>query len=321
MYFYVFIQPEIFDEAVTDGEDATQIVSSILNGFLQNCFITVFEDGRWGGAVKEKLEVWPQNMTRRRIKSILVHLKKRNRIIYCLVPDYENNKKDVECVFEQAHSIPLDLLMLIASESEKPAPSGTEITTRRTYHHSNFEPKRSDLAVDGVTCSPGDMDESKFMDFHFAKALKYASTVHICDRIFGKTNFTGNFRYTVERLMGWLGRILADPSSCKITFHLGQPPGQGKHFILQQLTSIKNRALNSTQVNVHFYDESLPTASLPHQRFIMTEQIALDVDRGLDFLDRTTQKCRDTYVNYQNPKEARELLSVYSSGCTSIHTI
>ena len=321
MFFYVFMQPEVFDEAATDGDDATQILTSILNGFLQNCFVAVFEDDRWGEAVKEKIEVWPQNMTRRRIKAILVHLKKRNRIIYCLVPDYKNTKQDIECVFEQAPSIPLDLLMVIPSESERIALPGTEITTRRTYHHSNFEPKRSDMAVDGVTCSPGEMDESKFMDFHFAKALKYASTIHICDRICGKTSFTGNFRYTVERLMNWLGSVLIDPSSCKVIFHLGQPPGQGQQFVLQQLTTMKNKTLNSTQVDVHFYDESLPIASLPHQRFIMTEQIALDVDRGLDFLDRTTQKCRDTYVNYQNPKEAQKLLSSYSSGCISKHVI
>ena len=321
MYFYVFMQPEVFDEAATDGEDATQIVTSILNGFLQNCFVAVFEDDRWGAAVKEKLEVWPQNMTRRRIKSILVHLKKRNRIIYCLVPDYENNKEDIDCVIEQAPSISLDLLMLIGSEGERPAPPGVEITTRRTYQYSTFEPKRSDIAVDGMTCSPGEMDESTFMDFHFTKALKYASTIHICDRMCGKTSFTGNFRYTVERLMNWLGRVLADPISCKIIFHLGQPRGHGQQFILQELSSIKNRVLNRTQVDVYFYDESLPKATLPHQRFIMTEQMALDVDRGLDFLDRTTQKCRDTYVNYQNPKEAQKLLSSYSAGCISTHTI
>lgn len=321
MYFYVFMQPEIFDEAVNDGEDATQNVSSILTGFLQNCFIAVFEDDRWGAAVKEKLEIWPENMTRRRIKSLLVHLKKRSRIIYCLAPDYENNKQDIDCVFEQAHSIPLDLLMVIASEGDRTAPRGTEITTRRTYHFSNFEPKRSEIAVDGMTCGPGDMDESAFMDFHFTKALKYASNIHICDRMCGKSSFTGNFRYTVEKLMSWLGGILADPSGCKIIFHLGQPRGKGQQFLLQELTSIRNKTLNSTSVDVRFYDESLPKATLPHQRFIMTEQIALDVDRGLDFLDSATQKCRDTYVNYQNPKEAQKLLSSYSAGCISTHVI
>ena len=126
MYFYVFLQPEMFEEAQADGEDATQNIASILNGFLQNCFVAVFEDDRWGTAVKEKLEIWPETMTRRRVKSILVQLKKRNRIIYNLVPDYNSKKPDIDCVFEQAHSVSLDLLMVIASEGDRAAPPELE---------------------------------------------------------------------------------------------------------------------------------------------------------------------------------------------------
>ena len=321
MYFYVFLQPEMFEEAQADGEDATQNIASILNGFLQNCFVAVFEDDRWGTAVKEKLEIWPETMTRRRVKSILVQLKKRNRIIYNLVPDYNSEKPDIDCVFEQAPSVSLDLLMVIASEGDRAAPPELEIATRLTYQNTAFEPKRSDIAVNGMTCSPGQMDEATFIDFHFAKALKHATTIQLCDRMCGKSNFRGNFRYTVEKLMTWLGQVLPDPLSCRIIFHIGQPPGHGKQFILQELSSIKNAALAVTTTEVRFYDESLPNPSLPHQRFILTEQIALDVDRGLDFLDSTTQKCRDTYVNYQNPKEAQKLLSSYSSGCVSTHMV
>lgn len=50
-------------------------------------------------------------------------------------------------------------------------------------------------------------------------------------------------------------------------------------------------------------------------------QVALDVDRGLDFLDRATRRCRDTYINYQNPEEAQRLLNSYSSGRVSSHVI
>jgi len=317
MYFYVFLQPELFEEAAADGEDAAQNIASILSGFLQNCFVAVFEDDRWGTAVKEKLEIWPETMTRRRVKSILVQLKKRNRIIYNLVPDYNSEKPDIDCVFEQAPSVSLDLLMVIASEGDRTAPPGMEIATRLTYQNTAFEPKRSDIAVNGMTCSPGQMDEATFIDLHFAKALKHATIIHICDRMCGTSNFRGNFRYTVEKLMTWLGQVLPDPLSCRIIFHIGQPPGHGKQFILQELSSIKNAALAGTAIEVRFYDDSLPNPSLPHQRFILTEQIALDVDRGLDFLDIATQKCRDTYVNYKNPKEAQKLLSSYSSGCVS----
>ena len=296
MYFYVFLQPEMFEEAQIDGADAIQNIASILNGFLQNCFVAVFEDDRWGTAVKENLKIWPETMTRRRVKSILVKLKKHNRIIYNLVPDYNNEKPDIDCVFEQAHLASLDLLMVVASEGDQAVPTGVEIATRLSYQDTTFEPKRSDIAVSGMTCSPGQMDEDTFIDFHFAKALKHATTIDICDRMCGKTNFTGNFRYTVGKLMIRLGQLLQDPLSCRIIFHIGQPPGHGKHFILQELTSIKNAALAGTPIEVRFYDDTLPNPSLPHQRFILTEQIALDVDRGLDFLDSTTQKCRDIHM-------------------------
>ena len=58
MYFNVFVQPEVFDEAAVDGIDAAQNISGILTGFLQNCFLLVFEDNRWEMIVKEKLENW-----------------------------------------------------------------------------------------------------------------------------------------------------------------------------------------------------------------------------------------------------------------------
>lgn len=321
MYFYVFMQPEVFKEASTDGEDATQNIVGILSGFLQNCFLAVFEDDRWGTSVKEKLEDWPETMMRRRIMSMLVHLKKQIRFLYSISPDYLGEKPDIDCVFEQAASISLDLMLVDASEIGRTPPAGVEVTTRLTYQQTAFEPKRSEIAVYGKTCNPGEMDYVTFMEFHFAKALKHAATIHICDRVCGKHNFADNFRYTTKQLMAWLGNVLSDPKNCRIVFHLGQPRGQGAQFILQELASFKYGLLSETLLEVYFYDESLPNPTLPHQRFIMTDQVALDVDRGLDFLDRKTRKCRDTYVNYQKPQEAQDLLNCYLSGCVSIHAV
>lgn len=321
MYFYVFLQPEIFGEATSDGEDAEENVAAILSAFLQNCFLAVFEDDRWGPSVREKLEEWPETMTRRRVMSMLVHLKKQSRFLYCISPDYIGEKRDLDCVFEQAAPIRLDLMLVISSEGGRAAPAGAEVATRRTYQHTTFEQRRSQIAVYGKTCGPGEMDEISFMEFHFEKALKHAATIHICDRVCGKKSFADNYRYTIRKLMAWLGSILSDPINCKIVFHLGQPRGLGAQFILHELASFKSGPLNGATIEVHFYDESLPNPTLPHQRFIVTDQISLDVDRGLDFLDRMTQRCRDTYVNYQDPKDAQRLLRNYSSGCISTHIV
>ncbi len=321
MYFYVYLQPEAFEEASADGEDATQNIATILNGFLQNCFLAVFEDDRWGSTIKEKLELWPETMTRRRMMSILVRLKKQKRFLYCLRPDYTSVMPDLDCVFEQASSIYLDLILVIACEGDRGAAAGVEVTRRRTYHESAFEMKRSEIAVYGKTCNPGEMNGDDFMEFHFAKALRHASTIEICDRVCGKVNFADNYRYTTKQFVHWLGRVLSDPKNCTIVFHFGQPSGQGDQFILHELASLKKGPLSATSVKVHFYDESLPNPTLPHQRFIMTDQIAIDIDRGMDFLDRYTLKCRDTYVNYQNPREAQKLLGSYSSGQVATHVL
>jgi hypothetical protein len=67
---------------------------------------------------------------------------------------------------------------------------------------------------------------------------------------------------------------------------------------------------------VHFYKEPLALAnpSLPHQHFLLTDQVALDIDRGLGFLDWHTRHNRDTYINYQNRDEAQALLDSYAGG-------
>lgn len=321
MYFYVFLQPEIFEEAQSDGEDALSNIAAILRGFLQNCFIAVFEDDRWSQTVKDKLDAWPETELRKRVKTLLAQFKKRNRILYNIYPDYEGITSDLECACRQAEVIPLDLILVVEKEFPHISLKEVEVSTRRRYQLTAFEPIRSDLAVDGRTCAIGEMEENDFMQFHFAKALKYATFIHICDRVCGQKNFKTNFRYTTKRLLTWLGGVLADPSRCKIIFHMGKPVGQGAQFILDEISYCKNGRLSKTTIEINFYNESLSDPTLPHQRFILTDQIALDVDRGLDFIDRNTHKCRDTYVNYQKTEEANKLLRSYSSGRLSSHQI
>jgi hypothetical protein len=308
MYFYVFLQPEIFREAQVDGEDAIDNVASILGGFEQNCFIAVFEDAHWEASVKEIIEAWPSTMSRRRVKSILVHFKKNRRFIYCLKPDYAGTIPDLDCVFQQAPSASLDLLLIIDSEMSRAGPPGVEVVTRRTYQQSAFEPKRADLAVNGKTCDPGEMEEAHFIDFHFGRALKYASSIHICDRVCGTQNLSDNFHYTIKRFMSWLSMHLIDPEHCRICFYFGQPRGRGEEYIIQEIGSFKTGRLNGSKIEVRFYPDQIEERTLPHHRFIATDQIALGVDRGMDFIDRTTKKCRDTYINYQDPAKVQTLI-------------
>ena len=158
------------------------------------------------------------------------------------------------------------------------------------------------------------------MNFHFAGPLNTPPR-YICDRICGH-QLSDNFRYTVRQIIYWLGGLLNDHAACKIVFHLGQPSGYGIDHILSELAKFKQWSLPNTEMSVNIYRESAFTQSLPHQRFIMTDQIALNIDRGLDFLDRKTHRCRDTFICCQDRGEAQRLLDCYATtGLLTCHPV
>lgn len=314
MYFYVYVQPDVFVEANSDGGDAPTNLLGILRCFYQNCFLAAFEDGRWELQVKRAIEDWPEDMARKRIVSLLVRMKKSKRLLNCLAPDYLDLKPDLDCVCEQAPSIFLDLLLVVASEVSRCMGNGPEVTSRRTYHMSDFEEHRTDVAAHGSTVCAGEMAEIQFMDIHFRKAVRYAQQIHICDKFCGTSNFSQNFQYTVEQFLAWLSTALHEPQKCRIVFHFGQPAGLGDQHVIQKLGQYRHNHLSTTPVDICFYSGLTPDDVLPHQRFILTDQVALNIERGLDFLNESTQTCRETLVNYEKRAVAENFLSRYFGG-------
>ena len=304
MYFYVYMHPSVFAEAQRDGEEAQNFLTILLKGFLQNCFLSVFEDDRWDHEIKEYLNSWPSNMTRRKIMSVLVQFKKRNRLLFNITPDYLSKKTDLECVLEQASGLLIDLIV-VDDEIHVDHAQNFEIATRKSYLHTNFETLRT-MIENGKTCVPGDMDENDFLEYHFQKGIKYAQRVDICDHFFGSKNFSRNFRYTIKFFLEWLGNTLSDPENCEIVFHTGQSEGKGADYIEQEIRSYKKISLSSTKITLLFYEK------LPHHRFILTNQIAMDIDRGMDFFDEFTRSCRDTRISYRDPNDALKVIKQYS---------
>jgi len=305
MYYYVYLHPDVLAEAQRDGELAQNLLISILRNFLQDCFLTVFEDDRWSQEVKDILETWSSNMTKTKIQSILTIFKKRNRMLFNIKPDYLSEKTDLKCVFDQVSNIEIDLLV-IDEANHRDSMDGLEVSTIKSYYHSKFVDKRS-TSENGKTCELGKMDQVSFLETHFKKGIKYAKKIHICDRLVGSKNLSDNFLYTIKIFFAWLGSILYDPDNCEIIFHTGQPKGVGAHHIEHEMKYYKTKYLSKTKISVYLYEK------LPHQRFFLTNQIAMDIDRGMDFFDKNTKKCRDTRITYREVEDAEKLLNTYSN--------
>lgn len=323
MIFYVFLDPEVIGFANQLGGLGLQSLNGILRGFLQNCFIAEFIDYRIQQSIKDQINALPEIYERTIIKKLFTALQKRNRFIYCLIPDHSGKKSDVQCCIEQAISSFIDLLLLKQIPSDIPIPPGIEVTTLDSYQNCDFECNRSLLASNGRTLREGDLDEKDFLDQNFMKALRYASRIEICDRLFGR-KFGDNYLHTTKIMLLWLEEVLSDPNNCTLIFHSGKPDetfGPDIDFIRAQISGLRRGRLTSLQIQLVLYDHEIPDKCLPHERFIFTDQIAFEIGRGMDFIDRKTRKNRDISIGIKDKKEVENLLKAYKGGMLTPITI
>lgn len=312
MLFYVYMQPEVIAIARDNGPYAVQALISFLRGAAQNCCLAVFEDDRMRSQYKELIESMPEDFDRKIIKSLLSSLRKRNRFLFVLTPDHDGVREDLRCVLETADSVDLDLLLLENNHEEHGQPLKAETCTLQSYQQTGFEIARSRLANEGKTLRDGEIPEIDFLNLHFDKALRHVQRIEICDRILGR-QFGDNFEYTLRVLFRWLENIIADPAHCSMIFHIGSPQRATLPYIQTQLANFKRGRLERLPIELHVYDVPAPDQCLPHERFIVTDQIALVIGRGMDFLDETTHRNRDLVLGYKNMKEVQNLLDSYSA--------
>jgi len=310
MVFYVYTDPDIISIAKDRGQDSLQILVGILRNFVDNCFLTEFEDYRIQDTISRHVENIPEKFfERKQIKSLLSTLQKRNRFIYCLAPDYSGAKSNLEIVLENATELLIDLLLLGNSEIEIDNSSDAEITDLSKYQNTNFADKRSKSMI--RVFSGDEFSEQDFLDLHYKKALMYCTRLEICDTIFGRY-FGDNFDYSIEFLFKWLSQIHSNTNELKIIIHCEKPNGQSDIYIKNRLERHKQQSLTNTKIEIIFYESEDGSRCLPHERFFITDQIGFDIGRGMDFLNPNTHRNRDTKVGIINPVDIEKLIEKYS---------
>jgi hypothetical protein len=307
MVFYVYLQSSVISDAAAAGSHGMQNFISILRGFLQNCCLLEFYDDRTRSEIKAAVDKLPEDFDRASLKKVFAQLAKLNRFVYCLEPDHIGEKLDLDCVLEQAKASLLQIIVVDESEKKRTPPEDCELAPLSRYHHTLFEETRSSLSSDGRTSVAGAMDEAVFLDKHFLRALRHAGKIELCDRLAG-SRFADNYRHTIRALLKWLSNAHDDPANCSIVFHLGEADGKKPAYINSELSSYRAAGpLAATPTEIRYYH-----TEMPHQRFILTDQFAIEIDRGLDFLDRSTNKNRDVSLNTKSHTETSKLLAAYA---------
>lgn len=309
MYFYVYFNPEIINNFITDEVKGNQILIPLFRNFSINCFILDFTDYRIQTNLKECVNKLPDNSLRSEIKKLLGTLNKRNRIIYNLSPNYEKDFTDLELVIPQVKDKNIDILIL-NNDEEITEDCVCECCHIDKVSGSEFEKIRFALN-EGKILQEAEKDETDFLNEVFLKGIKFAQRIEFYDKIFGK-RFSDNYIYTTEILFKWLKNILHEPDNCTIVFHCEDPDGERPDYIKKRLQDFKNKYLPKTKIIVQYYQVLTTSGSMQHDRYLSTDQIALELGRGMDMLNRNTHKNRDSKYSYTNMDELKKLIDEYS---------
>lgn len=309
MIFYVYFDPGVIDIANTNGDYAKQSLVAILRCFSQNCLIVDFIDYRLQAAIKEKVENLDNDFDKKIIKSIFSYMAKQNRFIYCL-QDKKSTEQDIDLMVNQAAIELVDMALL-----EKPykgkTPNGLQITTLSDYQRSQFEIERSRIAAEGRTIPPNVKTQVDFLNENFLKVFRHAAKIEICDKLFG-SRFGDNYKYSVCELLMWMKGVLVDPEQQQLIFHCAKPAGILDKELEGTLSKYHHSHLHGMSMGVQYYGIDILPEAMPHDRFILTDQFAMSIGRGMDFLDRTTQKARDITINIINKDDCSKVLSSYA---------
>jgi len=311
MIFYVYMSPEVIQDANNGGPFAMDSLIGILRGFIQNCCILEFEDNRLQKAVFNNVNQLPPSDAKKGIMTLLGVLKKQNRFIGNLVPNYNVESINISDVDDQAESKLLDFLL--AGKNEMSSVSAkVEAASLGNYNQSRFESKRSNLASNGRVLQDGELEQSEFLEEVLKKAFIHSKRIEICDGIFGK-KFNDNFEYTFSILFKWLGKVLIEPDSFeKIVIHCEKPEGSTDEYIKTQLSHLKSKEQSNIKIEIRFYHrEEKKSHALPHDRFIITDQITLDIGRGMDFFNKHTKRNRDISIKTAKNEEITNLINRY----------
>lgn len=291
MVFYADLDPSVVTRACENQPYGFQCLIAILRGFTQNCCI-IDRNGEISGALAKRVGELRGDSDRKTLGDILEWLKKHSRFV--------EDPEDAD---------------VIINESTTPSPAAQqpgrpESCALANYQFTEFEHERSLSAFAGVTLPYGLHSNHEFMDAYFGKALRHAQRLTICDGSLGE-NFNANYKLSVGEFIPWLRGANLHGQRCSITFKCCAPLLKRSGVPRKEWQADHSRL---AEVRAFFAEQDVAAEFyrfLPHDRFILTDQFALEIGRGMDFLNHDGRN-RDVSIATKNVHQIKKLLGAYT---------
>ncbi len=306
MLFPTIFSPTIFSDIPEDEQARKAVCSNTINllqDLAENCLILVDSDKYISQKLIENLNKFPVKY-RIDAKKIIKFLRTNNRLILIDKESYNlpSHCQELSC----QHSLG------IASKIYPPAIFMTEnccecikkqdlnikkqVIDTCDYPLSNFSSLRSGHR--NITLTNGEWNQEQFEDKILIPILKYAKHIKIFDRMIGRAiNYSYNhkkFPHNYEQTIIWIldlfnqysdknkPRIFSIHTGVNIDFLDDITVEEAKNILREFESEIK--AKYNFEIELILKEETGNEETLPHDRYLITDQFAIAIGRGFDLL-------------------------------------
>lgn len=312
MYFNVYFDPQVISAATRLGEAGLPLLISLWRAFHQNCFVVEFDEYLIQPDILREIDILPETSDRSTLKKLIKQIASENRFIYLLS---FNDSGDYLTALTTSGKIDSVDLLVLPDKGTDLLEYGGYVEQLTTYSTSEFEEHRSSIAADGVTHAASALEAEVFLDRYLKRALANAQRIELIDKLL-LLKYKQNFRFSLSLFFAWLEKSIEHPKECEIVIHTCFKEEESEIDELRaDLQAFRRGRLSAMSLRLECYDGDHYENSLPHDRFILTDQVGIVVPRGLDLFAKGSERkayIRDVTLNRQGKRAVEELLTFHA---------
>jgi len=271
MFYYIFLDPVIIDEAEKAGSMGLGRLIDFLRDLKTDCLLAETDLYRVAPQIKERIQAIKSQHDRKIIGDILISWLQDMRPALYLNGDCEDfSLKE----FAQNCDVDYDLdLILTDSDHKKSHENSWEMSNLEQIHLTTFAQTRSNTLRKGKRYGAGEKNHHHIYSECFSKMVRYAEDLIIIDYALGK--FWGNDQpINLKRFI----RFFRDEAKLLTKLTILTSGNQSRH-LQNEINNLNNEVNFDIELTIKNEDE------LPHTRYLIADKLCLDIDRGVDICD------------------------------------
>lgn len=305
--------PDIYQKDFSNDKCYCSCLYFFLDMILKNGIILIDSDNKYIDAINNNLDMWPKDDRKKRIQDKLKELKKADRFIKV---DSKSIEVNAECCKKNCN---IFYSILNNRKIGTIIPEWCENTPKEKYKISEFTDSSLYEDLNTLSAFFDKGQELQFKSEILIPILKYAKSIKIVDRVFADHIDNVNFSIKEEYKNGLenLIKIVKQNNGNKkvivelyVAFNQLNKTSMHNAILKKKISAVEDFICELNKkyeiVIKCYYKEYY--MDLTHERFILTNQIGIEIGRGLDYENKKGEM-RDVNISILSKEQKRKIES------------